>query len=201
MLSGGEKSRLAMCKLLLEPYNLLVLDEPTNHLDMRSKDVLKNALNNFEGTVIVVSHDRDFLKGITNRVFEFKDKKIKEHIGDIYDYLAAKKISSLAELELAPKPVKQKKEPVTVSPTKENHEDKKNREREVNRIKKEIEKTEKEIAALETEIVQLEKQMNDPGFYEKPNTTEIFNKYNNLKESHTQKMSGWESLTEQLETI
>ena len=201
VLSGGEKSRLAMCKLLLEPYNLLVLDEPTNHLDMRSKDVLKNALNNFEGTVIVVSHDRDFLKGITNRVFEFKDKKIKEHIGDIYDYLAAKKISSLAELELAPKPVKQKKEPVTVSPTKENHEDKKNREREVNRIKKEIEKTEKEIAALETEIVQLEKQMNDPGFYEKPNTTEIFNKYNNLKESHTQKMSGWESLTEQLETI
>ena len=201
VLSGGEKSRLAMCKLLLEPYNLLVLDEPTNHLDMRSKDVLKNALNNFEGTVIVVSHDRDFLKGITNRVFEFKDKKIKEHIGDIYDYLAAKKISSLAELELAPKPVKQKKEAVAVSPTKENHEDKKNREREVNRIKKEIEKTEKEIAALETEIVQLEKQMNDPGFYEKPNTTEIFNKYNNLKESHTQKMSGWESLTEQLETI
>ncbi len=201
VLSGGEKSRLAMCKLLLEPYNLLVLDEPTNHLDMRSKDVLKNALNNFEGTVIVVSHDRDFLKGITNRVFEFKDKKIKEHIGDIYDYLEAKKISSLAELELAPKPVKQKKETTTVSPTKENHEDKKNREREVNRIKKEIEKTEKEIAALETEIVQLEKQMNDPGFYEKPNTTEIFNKYNNLKESHTQKMSGWESLTEQLETI
>ena len=134
-------------------------------------------------------------------MFEFKDKKIKEHIGDIYDYLAAKKISSLAELELAPKPVKQKKEAVAVSPTKENHEDKKNREREVNRIKKEIEKTEKEIAALETEIVQLEKQMNDPGFYEKPNTTEIFNKYNNLKESHTQKMSGWESLTEQLETI
>lgn len=201
VLSGGEKSRLAMCKLLLEPYNLLVLDEPTNHLDMRSKDVLKNALNNFEGTVIVVSHDRDFLKGITNRVFEFKDKKIKEHIGDIYDYLEAKKISSLAELELAPKPVKQKKETTTVSPTKENHEDKKNREREVNRIKKEIEKTEKEIAALETEIVQLEKQMNDPGFYEKPNTTEIFNKYNNLKESHTQKMSGWELLTEQLETI
>lgn len=201
VLSGGEKSRLAMCKLLLEPYNLLVLDEPTNHLDMRSKDVLKNALNNFEGTVIVVSHDRDFLKGITNRVFEFKDKKIKEHIGDIYDYLEAKKISSLAELELAPKPVKQKKETTTISPTKENHEDKKNREREVNRIKKEIEKTEKEIAAIETEIVQLEKQMNDPGFYEKPNTTEIFNKYNNLKESHTQKMSVWESLTEQLETI
>ncbi|MGB4928780.1 MAG: ABC-F family ATP-binding cassette domain-containing protein, partial [Chitinophagales bacterium] len=128
VLSGGEKSRLAMCKLLLEPYNLLVLDEPTNHLDMRSKDVLKNALNNFEGTVIVVSHDRDFLKGITNRVFEFKDKKIKEHIGDIYDYLEAKKISSLAELELAPKPVKVKKETESAPIKKENPDDKKNRD-------------------------------------------------------------------------
>ncbi len=201
VLSGGEKSRLAMCKLLLEPYNLLVLDEPTNHLDMRSKDVLKNALKNFEGTVIVVSHDRDFLKGITNRVFEFKDKKVKEHIGDIYDYLAAKKISSLAELEMAPKPVKAKKEVESVSVKKESNDDKKNREREVSRIKKEIEKAEKEIATLETEIVTIEKQMNDPAFYEKPNTADIFNKYNQLKETHTQKMAAWEILTEQLETV
>jgi ATP-binding cassette subfamily F protein 3 len=201
VLSGGEKSRLAMCKLLLEPYNLLVLDEPTNHLDMRSKDVLKNALKNFEGTVIVVSHDRDFLKGITNRVFEFKDKKVKEHIGDIYDYLAAKKISSLAELEMAPKQVKPKKEADNNVPKKENVDDKKNRDRELNRIKKELEKTEKEIADLEAEIVAIEKQMNDPSFYEKPNTTEIFNKYNQLKETHTKKMAGWELLTEQMETI
>lgn len=201
VLSGGEKSRLAMCKLLLEPYNLLVLDEPTNHLDMRSKDVLKNALNNFEGTVIVVSHDRDFLKGITNRVFEFKDKKIKEHIGDIYDYLEAKKISSLAELELAPKPVKVKKETESAPIKKENPDDKKNRDRELNRIKKEIEKAEKEIATMEAEIVTIEKQMNDPAFYEKPNTTDIFNKYNSLKDAHTQKMAEWEQLTEQMETI
>ncbi len=201
VLSGGEKSRLAMCKLLLEPYNLLVLDEPTNHLDMRSKDVLKNALNNFEGTVIVVSHDRDFLKGITNRVFEFKDKKIKEHIGDIYDYLEAKKISSLAELELAPKPVKVKKETESSPIKKENPDDKKNRDRELNRIKKEIEKAEKEIATMEAEIVTIEKQMNDPAFYEKPNTTDIFNKYNSLKDAHTKKMAEWEQLTEQMETI
>ena len=201
VLSGGEKSRLAMCKLLLEPYNLLVLDEPTNHLDMRSKDVLKNALNNFEGTVIVVSHDRDFLKGITNRVFEFKDKKIKEHIGDIYDYLEAKKISSLAELELAPKPVKVKKETESAPIKKENPDDKKNRDRELNRIKKEIEKAEKEIATMEAEIVTIEKQMNDPAFYEKPNTTDIFNKYNSLKDAHTKKMAEWEQLTEQMETI
>jgi len=201
VLSGGEKSRLAMCKLLLEPYNLLVLDEPTNHLDMRSKDVLKNALNNFEGTVIVVSHDRDFLKGITNRVFEFKDKKIKEHIGDIYDYLEAKKISSLAELELAPKPVKVKKETESSPTKKENPDDKKNRDRELNRIKKEIEKAEKEIATMEAEIVTIEKQMNDPAFYEKPNTTDIFNKYNSLKDAHAKKMAEWELLTEQMETI
>lgn len=201
VLSGGEKSRLAMCKLLLEPYNLLVLDEPTNHLDMRSKDVLKNALNNFEGTVIVVSHDRDFLKGITNRVFEFKDKKIKEHIGDIYDYLEAKKISSLAELELAPKQVKVKKETESSPIKKENPDDKKNRDRELNRIKKEIEKAEKEIATMEAEIVTIEKQMNDPAFYEKPNTTDIFNKYNSLKDAHAKKMAEWEQLTEQMEII
>lgn len=201
VLSGGEKSRLAMCKLLLEPYNLLVLDEPTNHLDMRSKDVLKNALNNFEGTVIVVSHDRDFLKGITNRVFEFKDKKIKEHIGDIYNYLEAKKISSLAELELAPKPVKVKKETESSPTKKENPDDRKNRDRELNRIKKEIEKAEKEIATIEAEIVTIEKQMNDPAFYEKPNTTDIFNKYNSLKDAHAKKMAEWELLTEQMETI
>lgn len=201
VLSGGEKSRLAMCKLLLEPYNLLVLDEPTNHLDMRSKDVLKNALKNFEGTVIVVSHDRDFLKGITNRVFEFKDKKIKEHIGDIYDYLAAKKISSLAELEMVAKPIKTKKDIESNNPKKDSNEDKKNRERELNRIKKEIEKAEKEIADIEAEIVTIEKLMNDPAFYEKPNTSEVFSNYNQLKESHTKKMTAWETLTEQLETV
>ena len=100
VLSGGEKSRLAMCKLLLHPYNLLVLDEPTNHLDMRSKDVLKNALMGYDGTLIIVSHDRDFLQGLTNKVFEFKNKSIKQHIGDVYAFLASKKMGSLGELEV-----------------------------------------------------------------------------------------------------
>ena len=199
VLSGGEKSRLAMCKLLLEPYNLLILDEPTNHLDMRSKDVLKNALKNFEGTVIVVSHDRDFLKGITNRVFEFKNKGIKEHIGDIYDYLEAKKITSLAELEKIEKPVKKKETPVIVSAPKENSDDKKNKERELVKLKKEIEKTEKEIAAFETEITEIEKKMNDPEFYNLPNTADIFAKYNNLKDSHAKKMEVWEEMQLRIE--
>ena len=199
VLSGGEKSRLAMCKLLLEPYNLLILDEPTNHLDMRSKDVLKNALKNFEGTVSVVSHDRDFLKGITNRVFEFKNKGIKEHIGDIYDYLEAKKITSLAELEKIEKPVKKKEAPLVVAVPKENFEDKKNKERELVKLKKDIEKTEKEIAAFESEITEIEKKMNDPEFYNLPNTADVFAKYNNLKDSHAKKMEVWEEMQLRIE--
>ncbi|HNV98248.1 MAG TPA: ABC-F family ATP-binding cassette domain-containing protein [Chitinophagales bacterium] len=201
VLSGGEKSRLAMCKLLLEPYNLLVLDEPTNHLDMRSKDVLKNAITNFDGTVIVVSHDRDFLKGVTNRVFEFKDKKIKEYIGDIYDYLGAKKINSLAELEIAEKPVKKEKpEPVAAEP-KAPQQDKKQRDKEVSRIKRGIEKAEQEIASLESDIQQCETQMNAPDFYTQSQTADFFARYNALKESHQQKMQDWEKLQEELEKM
>ncbi|HKK41346.1 MAG TPA: ABC-F family ATP-binding cassette domain-containing protein, partial [Bacteroidales bacterium] len=99
VLSGGERSRLALIKLLLEPYNLLVLDEPTNHLDMRSKDILKKALVKFDGTLIVVSHDRDFLDGIVNKVYEFRENRIKEHLGGIYDFLRKKKIENLKEIE------------------------------------------------------------------------------------------------------
>ncbi len=198
VLSGGEKSRLAMCKLLLEPYNLLVLDEPTNHLDMRSKDVLKNAIANFDGTVIVVSHDRDFLKGITNRVFEFKDKNIKEYIGDIYDYLDAKKISSLSELEVSEPQKKEKKEaPVEV---KTNNIDKKQRDKELQRIKKSIERAEAEIATIEKDIAACEQQMNDPEFYAQANSSDFFAKYNALKEQHAKKMREWEQFQEELET-
>ena len=202
VLSGGEKSRLAMCKLLLEPYNLLILDEPTNHLDMRSKDVLKNALKNFDGTVIVVSHDRDFLKGITNRVFEFRDHKIKEYIGDIYDYLDAKKISNLQELEkkTLAAPVKEKKPIENNSNNKGSFDQKKNAEREINRLKKDIEKIEAEIKSLEAEVANQEKTMNDPEFYNSSNTAEFFSKYNTSKETLAKKMEQWEQLLEQLET-
>ena len=103
VLSGGEKSRLSLAKLLLTPSNLLILDEPTNHLDMQSKDILKNALLQYDGTLIIVSHDRDFLQGLTNKVFEFRDKKIKEHLGDIYDFLEYRKLKSLQQLETAKK--------------------------------------------------------------------------------------------------
>ena len=95
MLSGGERGRLALCKLLLEPYNLLLMDEPTNHLDIRSKDILKRALIDYEGTVVMVSHDRDFMKGICNRLFEFRDGKVKEHLCDIEEFMQLRKVERL----------------------------------------------------------------------------------------------------------
>ena len=99
VLSGGERNRLALCKLLLSPFNVLVMDEPTNHLDIRSKQVLKEALNNFQGTLILISHDRDFLQGLSDRVVEFKDHQLKEYLGDVQFYLEQKKLVSLVELE------------------------------------------------------------------------------------------------------
>ena len=102
VLSGGERTRLAMIKLLLEPVNFLILDEPTNHLDMRSKDVLKDAIREFDGTVILVSHDRDFLDGLATKVYEFGGGIVKEHLGGIYDFLQKKQIENLNELQKAP---------------------------------------------------------------------------------------------------
>ena len=99
VLSGGEKTRLAMVKLLLEPFNVLILDEPTNHLDMKTKDIIKEALNDFEGTVILVSHDRDFLDGLAEKVFEFGNKRVKVHVEDIKGFLATKKMENLKEIE------------------------------------------------------------------------------------------------------
>ena len=99
VLSGGERSRLAMIRLLLEPVNLLILDEPTNHLDMRTKDILKSALKDFDGTLILVSHDRDFLDGLADKVYEFGNKQVKEHLGDIHSFLQKKKMETLRELE------------------------------------------------------------------------------------------------------
>ena len=106
VLSGGERSRLAMARMLLQPFNLLILDEPTNHLDMRSKDILKKALLAFDGTLIVVSHDRDFLDGLVDKVFEFRDQKVKEHLGGIYEFLQRRKLSTLQEIERKEKPAK-----------------------------------------------------------------------------------------------
>ena len=160
VLSGGEKARLSLAKMLLFPTNLLVLDEPTNHLDMLSKDILKSALLQFDGTLIVVSHDRDFLQGLTTKVYEFKKPHIKEYIGDIYDFLEEKRLKELDDLNKKQK-VQQEAKPV-VSQNKIDYEAKKVEEREKRRLEKEIKKLEEQIDALEKELADLDEVMANP---------------------------------------
>ncbi len=161
VLSGGEKARLSLAKMLLYPTNLLVLDEPTNHLDMLSKDILKNALIQYDGTLIIVSHDRDFLQGLTNKVYEFRKPNIKEYSGDIYDFLREKNLSHLKELEIARRQTKTATE-VPQSQNKQNYERKKQFDSQLRKIDKEIQKTEQGIAALEDEVAKLDAVMADP---------------------------------------
>lgn len=160
VLSGGEKARLSLAKMLLFPTNLLILDEPTNHLDMLSKDILKSALLQFDGTLIVVSHDRDFLQGLTTKVYEFKKPHIKEYIGDIYDFLEEKRLKELDDLNRKQK-VQQQSTPV-VSQNKIDYEAKKVEEREKRKVEKEIKKLEEQIDALEKELADLDEVMANP---------------------------------------
>ena len=160
VLSGGEKARLSLAKMLLFPTNLLVLDEPTNHLDMLSKDILKSALLQFDGTLIVVSHDRDFLQGLTTKVYEFKKPHIKEYIGDIYDFLEEKRLKELDDLNRQQK-VQQQAAPA-VSQNKIDYEAKKADDREKRRVEKEIKKLEEQIDALEKELATLDEIMANP---------------------------------------
>ena len=200
VLSGGEKSRLAMCKLLLHPYNLLVLDEPTNHLDMRSKDVLKNALKEYDGTMIVVSHDRDFLQGLTDKVYEFSNGRVREYIGDVYEYLKMRKVEDFNQLELTLKEEKKKKEsaPVISSTTEQN--DKKQKDAELRKLQNEVSKIEKEIERLEKEIAQADEKLQNPESYQQlVNDTAFFNSYNLLKENLAEQMKRWEDIQLQLE--
>lgn len=160
VLSGGEKARLSLAKMLLFPTNLLVLDEPTNHLDMLSKDILKSALIQFDGTLIVVSHDRDFLQGLTTKVYEFKKPHIKEYIGDIYDFLEEKRLKELDDLNRQRK--SQQQQTPAASQNKIDYEAKKNEEREKRRVEKEIKKLEEQINAIEKELAMLDHIMADP---------------------------------------
>ena len=205
VLSGGEKSRLAMCKLLLHPYNLLVLDEPTNHLDMRSKDVLKNALIKYDGTLIIVSHDRDFLQGLTNKVFEFRNKSIKQHIGDVYDFLASKKIASLGELEVKANIAKaaseeKKAQKAIADESKISFEQKRENDKEIRKISNQISKSEKEIERLESEIKQMDEVLMDPEKYKEAiKSSDIFQKYEALKSALEKEMENWAEWNEKLD--
>ena len=205
VLSGGERSRLAMIRLLLEPCNLLILDEPTNHLDMQSKDVLKAALQDFNGTLICVSHDRDFLNGLVSKVYEFGGGRVKEHLGGIYDFLRAKKISSLQELE--------RKNPVSDStqsrrsndgqPTVEanvgttqgaiSYAAQKAAAAERRKKEKQIAEVEKGIATLEAKQAEMEQLLALP----ENQTTENFQKYETIKHQIEQKLYEWEILSEE----
>ena len=204
VLSGGEKSRLAMCKLLLQPYNLLVLDEPTNHLDMRSKDVLKNSLLKYDGTLLIVSHDRDFLQGLTNKVYEFRNGNIKQHIGDVYDFLNSRKIASLAELEVVEKKnlaavgSSSKQEVKKYFPENgegKNYKEKKKDEKELRNLKNQITKSEKEIERLEKEIKEIDDKLLDPQQYQTiVNDKSTFGRYEEFKKLLEQEMKRWEEL-------
>ena len=169
MLSGGEKNRLAKIRLLLEPENLLILAEPTNHLDMKTKDILKQAIKDFNGTVIVVSHDREFLDGLVEKVYEFGGGKVTECLGGIYDFLEKKKLASLRELELTksptakPQPEKKQEKPAekipespTLSPTKISYAEQREKEKMLRRAKKKVADAEEEISRIEGEIAAIE---------------------------------------------
>ncbi len=204
VLSGGERSRLAMIRLLLEPCNLLILDEPTNHLDMQSKDVLKAALQDFNGTVICVSHDRDFLNGLVEKVYEFGSGRVKEHLGGIYDFLRAKKIDSLQELErsnVGPTSVQSRSNPIpsdlsqaTSEPStaKLDYAAQKAAAAERRKKEKQIAQTEEEIAALEAQQAEIEQLLALP----ENQTQELFQKYESVKHQIEQKLYEWEILSE-----
>ena len=198
VLSGGERSRLAMIRLLLEPVNLLILDEPTNHLDMRSKDVLKEAIKAFDGTVIVVSHDREFLDGLVNKVYEFGNKKVREHLGGIYDFLQYKKMDSLRELEAVAVEKAAVNADKQSSESKLSYEARKEMNRKIRKAEKDVEEAEKVISAYESELSDMNKKLELPEF---ASDSDFIMLYQKKQRELEQKMYEWEILSEELDTL
>ncbi len=201
VLSGGERSRLAMIRLLLEPVNLLILDEPTNHLDMRSKDVLKDALREFDGTVIVVSHDREFLDGLVDKVYEFGGGRVVEHLGGIYDFLEKKKMDSLRELErTAPLPLSPSVAEEDAAPTesKMSYEARKEQSRAIKKAEKAVADAESRITAIEGEIAALEARLATP---EGAADVSLYETYSSKKKELSDTMDSWATLTLELEEL
>ncbi len=198
VLSGGEKSRLALAQLLLKQTNLLILDEPTNHLDITAKQVLKHALMEYQGAVIVVSHDRNFLKDLTTKTVYFKDHKIKEYYGDIFEFIEKQKIESLKELEKNIKPLSQFEKNKSVLQLE--REEKKKILKEKNKLQKLIDQTENDIQKLENKINEIEQLFTSPDYYNKPELHKEKNKeYNELKEMLTKKYEQWEELNSEID--
>ena len=183
VLSGGERARLALACLLLRPFNLLVLDEPTNHLDMLSKDVLKKAIQDYDGTLIVVSHDREFLSGLTNRTIEFRDRQLHNYIGDVNAFLEKRQLDDMRDVELSSKPAKAG---AKAAPRKElTYEERKTLMRAISNAEKKVERLEEEIGALE-------KKMAQPGFYESPDAVKTTQQYQDKQQQLENAMDEWE---------
>ena len=203
VLSGGERSRLAMIRLLLEPVNFLILDEPTNHLDMQSKDVLKEAIKAFDGTVILVSHDRDFLDGLVDKVYEFGGGKVREHLGGIYEYLRfhnAENITDALGSGTAPKQEEQEKKPVANEHKEKDsalsYAERKEQQKKISRIQKQVKESEKRIEDMEAKLEELGKQLEQP---ENASDMTLVNKYTELQSALDEEMQKWEELSLQLE--
>jgi ATP-binding cassette subfamily F protein 3 len=197
VLSGGERGRLALCKLLLQPYNLLLLDEPTNHLDIRSKEILKKALIDYEGTLIIVSHDRDFLKGLCNKLYEFREGHVKEHLCDITEFMELRKLERLAELKTNLSVKEEVKKPKPIENT-----DNQEKEKQQKQLKNKITKLEQVIENLEAKISELDEKLSDPIFYaEAVKKNNFFNDYNQLKKDLETKMADWETSCEELKKL
>ena len=195
VLSGGERSRLAMARLMLEPYNLLILDEPTNHMDMRSKDILKDALQKFDGTVVVVSHDREFLDGLVDRIYEFRDGGVREYLGDIWYFLEKRKVESLQEIERHDKPTTTAKNTEGATAGKLSYEQKKEQEKLIRKLRKAVEAIEEETANVEKQIAEYDARFAVATEY----NADDYTKYNALKEHYDHLMHEWEKASYELE--
>ncbi|TQD39865.1 ABC-F family ATP-binding cassette domain-containing protein [Haloflavibacter putidus] len=198
VLSGGERNRLALAKILLEPFNVLVMDEPTNHLDIQSKNVLKDALANFEGTLIVVSHDRDFLNGLTDKVYEFRDHKLKEYLGDINYYLQERAMENMREVEKASEPKKT---------TQRKSSEKKSEAKQTYAQQKEIKSLKNKLSNIEASVTKLEKKIKQAdvdlavNYDETAANPEFFDNYQNDKKELEKLMKDWERVQEKLENL
>jgi ATP-binding cassette subfamily F protein 3 len=200
VLSGGEKSRLALAQLLLKPTNFLILDEPTNHLDILSKDILKNALLQYGGTIILVSHDRDFLQGLTNRLFEFSNLKIKEHLGGIEEYLEKHKIEDFNDLEKKKTEFIEKQEKGIENKLK--WEQKKELDKQIRKLRSKIETLEKEIHKMEKELEAVNQKLSNPVSYqEEIKSGALYREHDSLNKKIIDSYQLWELKHTELEKL
>jgi ATP-binding cassette subfamily F protein 3 len=196
VLSGGERSRLAMIRLLLEPVNLLILDEPTNHLDMPSKDVLKEAIKAFDGTAIIVSHDREFLDGLVTKVYEFGGGKVREHLGGIYDFLQSRQITELSQLQCPPNIQNTPSTPNT--PKNQNYAERKEQQKKLRKAERAVEESERKISDMERRLKELDQLLMDPV---NASNMEMVTEYTTIKKSMDEEVERWEKLSEELEQL